>query len=106
MDRDWDWLSDAGEEEPDETDYARGRLVGRTYVSRSFALNRPGSADHGQPSRFVYKVFDPESESEIRREPAMSSSFGYSACQRPGLPPTSRTSSACDSPRCQRSWSS
>jgi hypothetical protein len=68
MDSGWDWIGDAGEEEPDETDYARGRLVGRTYVSKSFALNRPGSADDGQPSRFVYKVFDPASESEILRE--------------------------------------
>jgi hypothetical protein len=56
------------DEEPDETTFAQGRMAGRTYASKGFPLPRPGSADHGEPSRFVYKVFDPGSESEILRE--------------------------------------
>jgi hypothetical protein len=64
QDRD-DFVAD---EEPDETTFAQGRMAGRTYASRSFPLPRPGSADHGEPSRFIYKVFDPQSESEILRE--------------------------------------
>jgi Shedu protein SduA, C-terminal len=56
------------EEEPDETTFAQGRMAERTYASKSFPLPRPGSADHGEPSRFVVKVFDPKSESEVLRE--------------------------------------
>jgi len=56
------------EEEPDETTFAQGRMAERTYASKSFPLPRPGSADDREPSKFIYKVFDPESESEILRE--------------------------------------
>ena len=44
-----------------EGPYAEGRRPDRTYASRSFAL--AGSA--GVPARFVYKVFDPESDTEV-----------------------------------------
>lgn len=56
---------DSFEDDPGETTYAQGRLPGRTYASRSFPLNRTNSEDAGAPARFVYKVFDPESESEV-----------------------------------------
>lgn len=49
----------------DETAFAQGRLPGRTYASRSFPLKRTNSADDGTPARFVYKVFDPDGETEI-----------------------------------------
>lgn len=38
--------------------WARGRLPTCTYVYRTFPLNQPASRDHGQPARFVVKVFD------------------------------------------------
>lgn len=63
----WGDLSPADEflfAEPTETDYAQGRLSERTYVSKSFPLNQPASQDHGQPARFIHKVFDPEGESQ------------------------------------------
>jgi len=41
-----------------EVTYARGRMPDRIYASRSF-LAQWGS-DEGQPSRYVYKVFDEE----------------------------------------------
>lgn len=53
------------DEEIDETMYAQGRLPSRTYVSRSFELNRTNSSDYGSPARFVCKVFDTESESTL-----------------------------------------
>jgi hypothetical protein len=60
-----DWLPT---ETADETTYAQGRRPDRTYISSSFPLVRPGSPDHGQPARFIIKVFDPESESIIEQE--------------------------------------
>jgi hypothetical protein len=51
-----------------ETTAAQGRLDSRTYFSRSFSLQRPNSVDDNQPSRFIYSVFDPESESFLLRE--------------------------------------
>lgn len=41
-----------------DADFARGRLPGRTYASKSFPLPVRGSRDRGQPARFVCKVFD------------------------------------------------
>lgn len=58
-----DW--DDFEEDADETTFAQGRLASRTYASRSFELKRTNSADDGAPARFVCKVFDPDSESEV-----------------------------------------
>jgi hypothetical protein len=55
-------------EEPGEWTFATGRLPDRTYASRSFPINRPSSRDFGKPARFVYKVFDPETESMVQRE--------------------------------------
>lgn len=54
-----------GSPDDEETTYAKGRLAGRTYVSRSFTLERSGSADDGSPARFVYKVFDGANETEL-----------------------------------------
>ena len=59
---------DEFESEDDETVFAQGRLPNRTYVSKSFAINRPNSSDFGAPARFFCKVFDPESESMLERE--------------------------------------
>lgn len=50
------WNSD------DETTYAQGRVPTRTYASTSFPIPWQSSADHGQPARFVWKVFDPHEE--------------------------------------------
>ncbi|WHE37797.1 hypothetical protein [Microbacterium sp. BDGP8] len=41
-----------------ETEYAQARVAGRIYTSKTFANGNPNSADYGQPSRFVYTVFD------------------------------------------------
>jgi hypothetical protein len=46
----------------DETTFAQGRLPSRTYASTSFPFPWEGSADYGQPARFIWKVFDPEEE--------------------------------------------
>ncbi|AHC24708.1 hypothetical protein TS71_17355 [Mycolicibacterium neoaurum] len=45
-------------EPPNEVTWAEGRLPHRTYISRSFTLNLPASRDHGEPARYVTKVFD------------------------------------------------
>jgi len=45
----------------DDTVFAQGRLPERTYISRTFVLDRANSSDHGEHARFVYKVFDEES---------------------------------------------
>lgn len=55
--------------EPPPTDvtYANGRLTDRTYASRTFILNFPRqSPDYGEPSRYVWKVFDEPSEDDSR----------------------------------------
>jgi hypothetical protein len=46
-----------------EGPYAEGRRPDRTYASRSFPL-----AGSGVPARFIYKVFDPETETEVYTE--------------------------------------
>jgi hypothetical protein len=51
-----------------ETLYASGRLPGRTYASRTFAINGEMSRDHGQPARFIYKILQNGEESEITLE--------------------------------------
>lgn len=47
---------------PTEVTFARGRLPGRTYVSRTFMLDLRNSQDYGQPARYVSKVFDEDLE--------------------------------------------
>lgn len=47
---------------------AQGRLTDRTYVSKSFLVDRPQSRDFGEPARFIYKVFDAGDASELTRE--------------------------------------
>ncbi|MCL2803078.1 MAG: DUF4263 domain-containing protein [Micrococcales bacterium] len=54
--------------EPDETTYMVGRQLDRTYLSRTFRLKRPGSADDGQPARFVYKVYEELIDGDIHVE--------------------------------------
>jgi hypothetical protein len=46
-------------------DYARGRLPGRTYASKSFPLPVRASRDHGKPARFVWKVFDEDGQDRL-----------------------------------------
>jgi hypothetical protein len=58
-------LRDEFETDADETTFAQGRLDSRTYASRSFPLSRTNSADDGEPARFVYKVFDPSSQTSL-----------------------------------------
>lgn len=38
--------------------YAEGRFTTRTYLSRSFEIDRLESRDYGHPARFITKVFD------------------------------------------------
>lgn len=47
--------------------WARNRRADCTYAHRSFALNMPTSRDHGQPARFICKVFD-ETEPSVPPE--------------------------------------
>lgn len=61
MSEDWDGF----ESDHDETVYAQRRVGSRVYASKSFPLKRTGSSDDGAPSRFICKVFDPESETMI-----------------------------------------
>src|SRR4051794_14179314 len=49
---------------PNEVTYALGRIPDRTYVSRTFLLDMRNSQDHGQPARYVTKVFDEPVEAE------------------------------------------
>jgi hypothetical protein len=53
----WDFYSPS-EAPLTETEFAQGRIPGRFYTSKTFANRNPYSADVGQPSRFVYEVFD------------------------------------------------
>ncbi len=48
----------AGDQEPNEVTYARGRQPGRTYLSKTFSLQVVRSRDFRQPARFAWKVFD------------------------------------------------
>lgn len=48
----------SAEPELTEVEYARRRLAGRTYVSRTFSLDLRASQDYGQPARYATKVFD------------------------------------------------
>jgi hypothetical protein len=50
-----------------EADFARARLPGRTYVSKSFPLPVRRSRDHGLPARFVCKVFDEDGRGGLDR---------------------------------------
>jgi hypothetical protein len=45
-------------EPPNPVTWALGRHVDRTYISRTFELDMRNSQDHGQPARYVTKVFD------------------------------------------------
>ncbi len=50
-----------------EADFARARLPGRTYVSKSFPLPVRRSRDHGLPARFVCKAFDEDGRGGLDR---------------------------------------
>ena len=56
------------EQEMSDADYARARLPGRTYISRSFPLRVYGSRDYNQPARFLRKVFDEDDLEDFDRE--------------------------------------
>lgn len=43
---------------PNEVDYFRERVPGRTYISNMFSYNRPNSKDIGSPARNINQVFD------------------------------------------------
>lgn len=52
-----------------ETEYAQGRIPNRFYTSKTFANRNLNSSDQGQPSRFVYQVFDDDgTASSLLRE--------------------------------------
>lgn len=51
-----------------EVTFAQGRVPDRTYVSKTFPLQVEASRDHGQPTRFVNKVFDESDETEDTRD--------------------------------------
>jgi hypothetical protein len=52
-----------------ETDYAQGRQSDRLYTSRTFSNRNANSSDYGQPSRFVYQVFDDDgNSSSLKRD--------------------------------------
>lgn len=54
-----EWEHKAASYSPEtETEYAQARVEGRTYTSKTFPNGNTNSADHGQPSRFIYTVFD------------------------------------------------
>jgi Domain of unknown function (DUF4263) len=58
---DFDWEAayrQPADEEQNEVVWALGRKPDRTYANSTFRLNLKASRDHGQPARFVYKVFD------------------------------------------------
>ena len=59
----WTWERDLT-----ETNYARGRVAGRTYLSKIFVNNRESSPDFGELCRFVYKVLDTTEESTLELE--------------------------------------
>lgn len=59
----WD-LESFSDDEPDEATWMAGRLPGYTYASTSFPLKRPGSGDHGQPARFIVKVYDDDGQED------------------------------------------
>jgi hypothetical protein len=52
-----------------ETGFAQARIPGRLYASKTFPNGNYNSADYGQPSRFVYQVFDDDgTATTLRRE--------------------------------------
>ncbi|MPZ66946.1 MAG: DUF4263 domain-containing protein [Pseudonocardiaceae bacterium] len=51
-------------EPANEVTWAYGRQVDRTYVSRTFSFPLPQSQDYGQPTRYIWKVFDEAAEPE------------------------------------------
>jgi hypothetical protein len=53
-----DFLRIADPFEDSDVAYAQGRLVNRTYVSKSFPLALEHSPDYGQPTRNIWKAFD------------------------------------------------
>lgn len=56
------------DDDADETTFAQGRQTGQIYTSKPFTVPRPASSDYGQPARFVYQVFDNETESGLTPE--------------------------------------
>jgi hypothetical protein len=65
-----DELDPIQSEDPEERDgaYADGRLVGKTYLSRSFDLPGTPPGTPATPARFVYKVLDQEAPTHLVAE--------------------------------------
>lgn len=52
-----------------ETEYGQARMPARLYTSKTFANGNPNSSDYGEPSRFIYQVFDDDgASSSLQRE--------------------------------------
>lgn len=67
MPQDIDWetaLALAARQPETDADYAALRLTSRTYISKSFLLQRGTVQDLGHPARYVHRVFDHETEGE------------------------------------------
>jgi hypothetical protein len=55
-------------EDKTEAIYASGRLLGRTYASKTFSIAGELSRDAGQPARFIYKILQNNEEVELIME--------------------------------------
>lgn len=71
--------------DPDEADYARGRLTERLYLSRTFPSIRPQSRDYGAPCRFVHRVFDSDTDDPTGTEEYPITTIGPSRTQLKAL---------------------
>jgi hypothetical protein len=70
---------------PDEADYARGRLTERLYLSRTFTSTRVQSRDYGASCRFVHRVFDSATEPPTGTEEYPITTIGSSRTQLKAL---------------------
>lgn len=59
------WRRPFAKEDLGDAGYARRRLPGRTYASKSFPLRVTRSRDYLQPARFVCKVFDEDDQDRL-----------------------------------------
>lgn len=67
MPQDFDWsvaLALAAKQPETDADYAALRLTSRTYVSKTFLMQRGTVQDLGQPARFIHRVFDHPMDSD------------------------------------------
>jgi len=65
QDIDWSVASAFAAKQPEtDADYAALRLTSRTYVSKTFLMQRGTVQDIGQPARYIHRVFDHPMPSE------------------------------------------